>query len=602
MKAKEVQQTQNTQLNGPIPERIKIFEDMTLITHEIADLLIFYYFTRIHPGCAVVNKIEFLEQYYFHNSSPPDKYLTYSIAFLGSMIASADDFEGRITSKELMTIRKHLKDKAYQIIGISYKRPLVSTIQALLVLSVYVEDEVENEDEDMSHWFISGMAIRLAQDMGLHLDCSNWKIPSYEIELRRRLWYSCYFIDRWGSAQLGRPMTINDDEFDVKLPSPYELGTNVPRTLAQTIPPLLLQAYTALEQKIPIYHGCSSFIGITKLLGQVLIALYSAKARQQRSKELIYSLEHSLNLWKQSIVTEMISKSEIHEDLPLINISYFTLLIFIYRPFINADTEDPEFVFKALGICTSAAHHILNFAEMETKRTFINAPWSPITYSIFQAAIIFLHNAKGENELLKRQGQEALNRCIRLYIYGPDACLTRTAKVLLAVASAYRVSFEAINCSLSFKCTPSPSLDTIQPVIITRETLPSKETQEIVHQYHPIHTKIATMTNSLCLNSTRPEDMFNFSLNSAGFLKGSLDVYNNQTEPIQQQQHQQQQQQQQQQWDSSNVDFHSELFTINNENFLQDFNLSSLKSDVPLWDVPSGVTWNEWEEFMKHSG
>lgn len=41
MKAKEVQQTQNTQLNGPIPERIKIFEDMTLITHEIADLLIF---------------------------------------------------------------------------------------------------------------------------------------------------------------------------------------------------------------------------------------------------------------------------------------------------------------------------------------------------------------------------------------------------------------------------------------------------------------------------------------------------------------------------------------------------------------------------------
>jgi hypothetical protein len=41
MKAKEIQQTQNTQLNGPIPERIKIFEDMTLITHEIADLLIF---------------------------------------------------------------------------------------------------------------------------------------------------------------------------------------------------------------------------------------------------------------------------------------------------------------------------------------------------------------------------------------------------------------------------------------------------------------------------------------------------------------------------------------------------------------------------------
>ncbi|KAG1220849.1 hypothetical protein G6F35_006414 [Rhizopus arrhizus] len=497
MKAKEVQQTQNTQLNGPIPERIKIFEDMTLITHEIADLLIFYYFTRVHTSCAVVNKIEFLEQYYFHNSSSPDKYLTYSIAFLGSMIASADDFE---------------------------------------------EDEVENEDEDMSYWFISGMAIRLAQDMGLHLDCSNWKIPGCEIELRRRLWYSCYFIDRWGSAQLGRPMTINDDEFDVKLPSPYELGTNLLRTRAQTIPPLLLQAYTELEQQIPVYHGHSLFIGITKLLGQVLIALYSAKARQQRSKEVIHSLEHSLNLWKQSVMTEILSKSGIHEDLP---------------PFINTDTEDPEFVFKALGICTSAAHHILNFAEMENTRTFINAPWGPITYSIFQAAIIFLHNARGENEILKRQGQEALNRCIRLYMYGPDVCLTRTAKILLAVASAYHIPLEAINRSHSFKCALSPSSDTIQPVIITRETLPSKETQEIVHQHHPLHTKIASMTSSLSLNSTRPEDMFNFSLNFAGFLKGSLDVHNNETESIQQQQQQQQQQQhqqqqqQQQQWDST---------------------------------------------------
>lgn len=125
-------------------------------------------------------------------------------------------------------------------------------------------------------------------------------------------------------------------------------------------------------------------------------------------------------------------------------------------------------------------------------------------------------------------------------MYGPDVCLTRTAKILLAVASAYHIPLEAINRSHSFKCALSPSSDTIQPVIITRETLPSKETQEIVHQHHPLHTKIASMTSSLSLNSTRPEDMFNFSLNFAGFLKGSLDVHNNETESIQQQQQQQQ--------------------------------------------------------------
>lgn len=29
------------------------------------------------------------------------------------------------------------------------------------------------------------------------------------------------------------------------------------------------------------------------------------------------------------------------------------------------------------------------------------------------------------------------------------------------------------------------------------------------------------------------------------------------------------------------------------------FDLTSLSSQVPLWDVPSGVTWNEWESFLK---
>jgi hypothetical protein len=29
------------------------------------------------------------------------------------------------------------------------------------------------------------------------------------------------------------------------------------------------------------------------------------------------------------------------------------------------------------------------------------------------------------------------------------------------------------------------------------------------------------------------------------------------------------------------------------------FDLASLSSEVPLWEVPSGATWNEWESFLK---
>lgn len=31
----------------------------------------------------------------------------------------------------------------------------------------------------------------------------------------------------------------------------------------------------------------------------------------------------------------------------------------------------------------------------------------------------------------------------------------------------------------------------------------------------------------------------------------------------------------------------------------QQFDIASLSSQIPIWDLPSGVTWNEWESFLK---
>lgn len=44
-----------------------------------------------------------------------------------------------------------------------------------------------------------------AQDLGLHRSSARWRLPEHEIELRRRVWYSVYGVDREMSAALGRP-------------------------------------------------------------------------------------------------------------------------------------------------------------------------------------------------------------------------------------------------------------------------------------------------------------------------------------------------------------------------------------------------------------
>ncbi|CEG84917.1 hypothetical protein RMATCC62417_18660 [Rhizopus microsporus] len=377
VKSEEIYQPQQINVvKGPLPTRIKLFEDVPLMTPELLDLFVYLYFTQVHIYGPLINKVEFLEQYYFQNPSAPDEYLLYAIAYIGSQLFTPKESE--MAESDMVQIKECLKDKAFQILGIAYKRPYVSTVQSLLVLTSHVIDDQDADDEDTGHWIIAGLAIRLAQDLGLHIDCSQWKIPPYEIELRRRIWYTCYFVDRWIGAQLGRPLSIIDDDFDVILPTPYELETKVARTRSEITPILLVEADAALQQRLPVYNHFSYLVTLTHILGQVLIGQYSTLNKRNRSVEFVNCMEQNLHMWRQSLPKEMFSVHDKHHapQYSLMQLVYYTVIIFIYRPFISTTAENKELAFKALGICTSAANSLMNAALSVDNCSLANAPWN----------------------------------------------------------------------------------------------------------------------------------------------------------------------------------------------------------------------------------
>ncbi|RMZ92200.1 hypothetical protein DV736_g587, partial [Chaetothyriales sp. CBS 134916] len=65
-------------------------------------------------------------------------------------------------------------------------------------------------------WIWLGSAIRIAQDLGLHVQGGQWS--HVEGEMRKRIWYSFYVWDRLLATELGKPMLINDDECDTEYP------------------------------------------------------------------------------------------------------------------------------------------------------------------------------------------------------------------------------------------------------------------------------------------------------------------------------------------------------------------------------------------------
>src|SRR5204862_6736661 len=61
-----------------------------------------------------------------------------------------------------------------------------------------------------------GWTVSLAYTLGLNRDCSDWLgLPSWEIGLRKRLWYGVYIMDKWASLGAGSPSSIRKEDFDV---------------------------------------------------------------------------------------------------------------------------------------------------------------------------------------------------------------------------------------------------------------------------------------------------------------------------------------------------------------------------------------------------
>ncbi|OAQ57546.1 monooxygenase [Purpureocillium lilacinum] len=92
------------------------------------------------------------------------------------------------------------KTKTFVGIGLIEHNSL-SVVQALLIVSLYLQSTAFPD----RCWNSVGIACRLAQGLGLHIDDNDGKDGSLEAEVRRRTWYCCVILDMNVSMTFGRP-------------------------------------------------------------------------------------------------------------------------------------------------------------------------------------------------------------------------------------------------------------------------------------------------------------------------------------------------------------------------------------------------------------
>ncbi|KAJ1983286.1 hypothetical protein H4R34_001370 [Dimargaris verticillata] len=213
------------------------------------------YFKYIHPYIPLLHKQVFLDDIRNNNRHPPALLMNAIYAVSSSYVSFAPQGAGKLTqplmgSSEINEMLNLIRpgdvffDRARRLLNQEYVRGSVTTIQSLLLMALY-----QQQQGSITSWMYAGMAIRLAIDLGLHRYVENpvpisplWNRPDIsdqtldkptaenpeitptmtdcllELEIRRRTWWMCYTADRLLSAGLGRPTMIHDADFDTQFP------------------------------------------------------------------------------------------------------------------------------------------------------------------------------------------------------------------------------------------------------------------------------------------------------------------------------------------------------------------------------------------------
>lgn len=127
----------------------------------------------------------------------------------------------------------------------------------------------------MQPWQWSGRAINLCHVLGLHRDIDaigyNTSITERQRSLFRRLWWTCFWRDRWLSVSLGRPLRINLDESDTPDPLVSDIAVDL-----EGIPESVTSAF--FPRDLPrLAEYWIQLIQMTKLLGKTLMTCYQLR-------------------------------------------------------------------------------------------------------------------------------------------------------------------------------------------------------------------------------------------------------------------------------------------------------------------------------------
>ncbi|KAK8022344.1 C6 transcription factor [Apiospora rasikravindrae] len=187
---------------------------------ELGSSILSAYFSQIHPRYPFLDPAEV---WVLHNertalAATPVPNLTkqqrfgifklYMVYAIGAMLL-------QLTEKHTSSPPESYYMSALQHIFAARESRTTQNIEAMALLVLYHL----RSPSSFGIWYMIGLAMRTSIDLGLHMRRNEDKLDSREeIQMRRRLFWSVYALERTIAISMGRPFSIPDRQIDVELP------------------------------------------------------------------------------------------------------------------------------------------------------------------------------------------------------------------------------------------------------------------------------------------------------------------------------------------------------------------------------------------------
>ncbi|MCJ1397596.1 hypothetical protein MMC11_000791 [Xylographa trunciseda] len=424
-------------------------EPFELPPRQTAEFLLNTYLESVHPTFPIVGKLNFSNQvrnFFDNDQSRPGKHW---LAILNLVFAIAAKYTHLVKSEARGDERDHLvyftrgrllgMDADSVLAQPDLQRVQITALMAFYLLSI---------NQINRSWTVCGISIRYSVSLGLHLRNENPRLSDPNKEIRYRVWWALYGLERSLGVMTGRPTSVVDLDCMTPFPLPIDeeaftdpksgmqnegLIRNMRRFSSQDSPHTLspsssgpshrtrpslstANSLSSLQSALDLLKNApptlSLFFTLTTHIGtvthDVLTQLYRPVTMTKSWSQIqsqITTLDTKLEKWRATLpsVFDFTKKQRdqqfIRERMSL-GFAYYSTKIIIHRPCLcrvdrripNESHKSKDFNRTAATTCVSGARGMLDLIPDEPNPVGLYkvTPWWCLTHYMTQSAIVLI--------------------------------------------------------------------------------------------------------------------------------------------------------------------------------------------------------------------